>query len=125
MAATVTGAHHVSFPVKDLARARAFYEGVLGLQQKPRPDFPFPGVWYQAGACEVHLIETPSGFDAGTQPPVLNPLAGHTAFGIDDYATMVAQVKARGVEILEAGPDQGQAWVRDPDGHIIELIVVR
>lgn len=123
MAVTVTGAHHVSFPVGDLARARAFYEGVLGLRQKPRPDFPFPGVWYQAGACEVHLIQMVPGIEVGAPPPSLNPMASHAAFAIRDYAAMLAQMKAKGLEVLETSPQQGQMWVRDPDGHIIELIV--
>jgi glyoxylase I family protein len=123
MATTVMGAHHVSFPVRNLARARAFYEGVLGLREKPRPNFPFPGVWYQAGACEVHLIETPASLDVGAPAPALNPMAGHAAFAIQDYAAMLAHVKSRDLEVLETSPEQGQMWVRDPDGHIIELIV--
>jgi len=125
MAATVTGAHHVSFPVKDLNRARTFYERVLGLQQRPRPNFPFPGVWYQAGACEVHLIETPAGFDVGSPPPALNPMAAHAAFGIRDYDAMLTHLKEHGLEVLETTAQQGQMWVRDPDGNIIELIVAR
>ena len=33
----------MSFPVKDLARAREFYEGILGLEEIPRPvHFTFP-----------------------------------------------------------------------------------
>jgi glyoxylase I family protein len=123
MATSVLGSHHVSFPVRDLARARAFYEGLLGLREKPRPNFPFPGVWYQAGACEVHLIETYPGLDVGTPPPTLNPMASHAAFAIRDYTAMLAQVKAHGLDVLETSAQQGQMWVRDPDGHIIELIV--
>ena len=67
--ATTVSAHHTSFPVKDLARSRAFYEGVLGLIEKPRPQCGFPGAWYQAGPCEVHLIQAPDGIEAGDPPP--------------------------------------------------------
>jgi glyoxylase I family protein len=125
MSASVSGAHHVSFPVRDLSRSRMFYEGVLGLRQKIRPDFPFAGVWYEAGACEVHLIEAPAGVDTGTPPPTLNPMAGHAAFAIRDYAAMLEHLEAHALEVLETTPEQGQMWVRDPDGHIIELIVAR
>jgi catechol 2,3-dioxygenase-like lactoylglutathione lyase family enzyme len=118
-------AHHMSFPVRDLARSRRFYESVLGLKLKPRPDLGVPGVWYQAGACEVHLIETPPGVDVGDPPPSLNPLARHAAFGIADYGEALADLQAQGLEVLETSPAQGQMWVRDPDGHIIELIVDR
>jgi catechol 2,3-dioxygenase-like lactoylglutathione lyase family enzyme len=116
-------AHHMSFPVHDLTRARSFYEGVLGLQQIPRPEFPVPGVWYRAGACEVHLIEIPGGLDVGEAPPALNPMARHAAFAVRDYAETLAHLKRHGLEVLETSAQQGQLWVRDPDGHIIELII--
>jgi len=117
--------HHTSLPVSDLERSRAFYEGVLELRQKPRPDFGFPGVWYEAGNCEVHLIQTVPGVDVGAAPPSLNPMARHAAFGVDDYGETLTHLKAKGLEVLETSEAQGQMWVRDPDGHIIELIVDR
>ena len=76
-------AQHMSFPVKDLARAREFYEGILGLEEIPRPaQFTFPGAWYQAGECEVHLIQTPEGLDLGDPPKALHPMARHSAFAV-------------------------------------------
>jgi catechol 2,3-dioxygenase-like lactoylglutathione lyase family enzyme len=120
----VLGAHHTSFPVKDLERSRRFYEGVLGLREKPRPArLTFPGAWYQAGACEVHLIQTPEGVAVGEPPPTLNPLARHAAFSVASYARTLAHLKAHDVAVLETSTEIGQMWVRDPDGHIIELIV--
>ncbi len=116
-------AHHISFPVTDLARSRAFYESVLGLQTIPRPSFPVDGIWYQAGEVQVHLIVTPDGMDVGSPAPALNPVARHAAFTIDDYATTLDRLQAQGMEVFETSPEAGQMWVRDPDGHIIELIV--
>ncbi|MBI4251483.1 MAG: VOC family protein, partial [Candidatus Tectomicrobia bacterium] len=43
------GMHHVSIAVDDLEKARAFYGGVLGLAEIPRPVLPNPGRWFQAG----------------------------------------------------------------------------
>ena len=116
-------AHHISFPVKDLARSREFYEAVLGLQTIPRPSFPVDGIWYAAGDVQVHLIVTPDGMDVGAPPPALNPTARHAAFTIDDYAETLTLLQAQGLEVFETSPEAGQMWVRDPDGHIIELIV--
>ena len=48
--------HHVAISVSDLARAKAFYGGVLGLEEIARPAFPFDGAWYRVGNQEVHLI---------------------------------------------------------------------
>ncbi len=116
-------AHHMSFPVSDLDRSREFYEGVLGLSSIPRPDMgAILGIWYGAGGCEVHLIETPSGLDVGQTPPKLNPLARHAAFSIERYDEALEQLQAQGLEVVESRA-AGQMWVCDPDGHIIELIV--
>jgi glyoxylase I family protein len=118
-----TGVHHLSFTVVDLARAREFYEGILGLETIARPDFGVPGVWYGAGNAEIHLIELPPGATgAGTPPEKLTPLANHNAFAVDDYAKTLAQLQAQGVEVLETSPERGQMWIRDPDGNIFELI---
>jgi len=118
-------AHHMSFPVRDLARSRRFYEDVLGLRAIPRPDLgSLAGIWYGAGACEVHLIETPPGVDVGSPPPALNPLARHSAFAIEDYDETLSHLQSMGLEVFES-PRAGQMWVCDPDGHIIELIVPR
>ena len=76
----VKGAHHYSLAVTDVARADGFYGELLGLPQIERPDFGLPGTWYQAGAVQLHLIETPQGVEVGRQPPALTPLAQHIAF---------------------------------------------
>jgi glyoxylase I family protein len=116
-------AHHISFPVSDLDRSREFYEGVFGLKSIPRPDLgAVRGIWYEAGDCEVHLIETPTGFDVGKPPPTLNPLARHAAFAIADYDDALSQLRDHDLEVVESRA-AGQMWVCDPDGHIIELIV--
>jgi catechol 2,3-dioxygenase-like lactoylglutathione lyase family enzyme len=125
MMALRLNAHHMSFPVKDLARSRAFYEGVLGLVEIPRPGLGLPGAWYRAGACEVHLIETPPGVDVGQPAPTLTPLARHAAFAIDDYEATLQHLRTQLTEVLATSPKLGQIWVRDPDGHILEFIVPR
>ena len=118
----LTGLNHVSFPVRDLERSVRFYEDVLGLVPIPRPNLPFPGAWLGGNGIQVHLIVPPDGAPLGNPPPSFNPLAGHVAFAIADYDAVVRALHAAGVETLEAGSEIGQLWVRDPDGHLIELI---
>ncbi len=122
---TLAGMNHVSFPVRDLERAVHFYRDVLGLTPLPRPDLPFPGAWLGWNGIQVHLIVPPAGAPLGSPPPSLNPLGGHIAFSIDDYDGVVASLHGAGIETLEAGSEVGQLWVRDPDGHLIELIAAR
>lgn len=120
-----TRIQHVSFAVSDLERARAFYEGVLGLEPVPRPDMGLGGMWYDAGAgAQIHIIVTPEGADVGTRPPKLTPLGPHTAFQVDDYGATLATLKQKGVEVLETHPDNGQMWIADPDGNVFEMISV-
>ncbi|MDJ0869175.1 MAG: VOC family protein [Myxococcota bacterium] len=116
-------AHHMSFPVTDLARSRRFYEDVLGLETIPRPDLgALGGVWYGAGACEVHLIEMPGGTQLTAPPAKTNPIDRHAAFAVEDYDATLAHLESHGLEVVQS-PRGGQLWVQDPDGHIIELIV--
>ena len=122
---SLRGLNHVSFPVRDLERAVRFYGEVLGLAPIPRPDLPFPGAWLGGNGIQVHLIVPPEGAPLGSPPPSLNPLGGHVAFAIDDYEAVVTALHAAGIETLEAGSEIGQLWVRDPDGHLIELIQPR
>ena len=116
-------AHHVSFSVSDLARSCAFYEDVLGLVAIDRPDFGFPGAWYQAADVQVHLIQLPGDAGEGAPDGRPNPMENHMAFAVDDYQKVVGELRARGADVLETSAEVGQMWVRDPDGNVIELIV--
>ena len=115
-------AHHVSLCVHDLERARAFYGDFLGLPEIERPDFGFPGVWYQAGDVQLHLIVPPEGVDTGTPASKLTPIAPHLAFEIDDYEKVQARAEACGLEVIGLGAKVGQLFVRDPDHNVVELI---
>jgi catechol 2,3-dioxygenase-like lactoylglutathione lyase family enzyme len=115
-------AHHFSICVGDIERARAFYGRLLGLPETERPDFGFPGAWYDAGPVQLHLIVPPDGVDVGTRAEKLTPIAGHIAFEIDDYEAVRAALEAAGHEVLGLGAAVGQLFVRDPDGNLVELI---
>ena len=118
--------HHTSFPVQDIEKSKAFYGDFLGLTEIERPArFTLPGAWYRAGAGEVHLIQAPEGMDMGSPPPQLNPFARHAAFAVDNYDETLAYAREAGLEVFESSAEIGQMWVRDPDGHIIEFIVVK
>ena len=120
--AIALGVNHVSFPVRDLADALAFYRDLLGLETVPRPDFGVDGAWLAAGNAQIHLIVTPPGMAVDQPPPSLSPAASHLAFAIEDYGATLERVQGAGLEVLATGAQLGQMWVRDPDGHVIELI---
>ncbi len=116
---------HISFAVRDLEASLHFYRDVLGLEDIPRPDFGIPGAWLGVGNSQVHLIAAPDGADIGAPPDALSPLACHQAFAVEDYQKTVDHLKANGLEVMETSAQQGQLWVKDPDGYVIEFIVPR
>ncbi len=118
----VKRAHHVSFSVAEIDRSRAFYGDLLGLPEIERPDFGFPGAWYQAGDVQVHLIQAPQGAPTGTPPAGISPVANHAAFEIEDYTAVAQTLRDRGIPLVETGAEVGQMFLQDPDGNVIELI---
>lgn len=110
-------------PVKDLARARQFYEE--GLQLEPlgqRPDGKFV---YRCGGTEIALFPKPEG-----------TRAEHTAisFAVPDIRAAIVELKGRGVAFEDYDlPDfktvehvcvlgsEKAAWFRDPEGNILCL----
>jgi glyoxylase I family protein len=104
---------HASVRITDLARSRAFYEGLLGLGQAPRPDLGFPGSWYEVGGSQLHLIQQGKMLDG------IDPTDPHVAFEVESLADVKRALEARGIAFLEFGGSQ--LWIRDPDGNVVEL----
>jgi catechol 2,3-dioxygenase-like lactoylglutathione lyase family enzyme len=110
-------------PVKDLARARRFYEESLGLEPVGlKPDGKFV---YRCGGTEIALFPKPEGTKAE-----------HTAvsFQVRDIAASIKQLKSRGVKFADydypglktvehvcvLGAEKA-AWFEDPEGNILCL----
>ena len=110
-------------PVKDLARARRFYEDALGLESVgAKPDGKFV---YRCGGTEIALF-----------PNGVGTLAQHTAlsFQVADIADAIRTLQARGVSFADydlpglktvdhvcvLGAEKA-AWFNDPEGNILCL----
>lgn len=107
--------HHVSINVTDIARAEAFYVGLLGLESVPRPDFPFAGRWLDAGAGrQVHLIETDR---------IPDDVGQHFAFRAIDLDSLCEHLVSAGVVVSGPKPvgSGRQAFFHDPDGNRLEI----
>lgn len=124
---SVRAIDHVTLVVADLDRSRQFFAGILGMQEVPRPDFGFPGLWFQAGTTQIHLnvASDEAGapgltYDAGSITRAL-----HIAFQVEDATSAAVSLQAKGIEII-AGPRNRpdgavQLYIMDPDGHQIEI----
>jgi glyoxylase I family protein len=97
---------HVSLCVSDLAKARAFYCDVLGLEELPRPDLGIPGAWLSVGGdLQLHLLENlerASGADHHLS--IADP---HFALWINDVPSRVEELRGKSLEILENKPGGG------------------
>jgi lactoylglutathione lyase len=120
---------HTMIRVGDLQRSIAFYTEVLGMRLLRRQDYPdgrftlaFVGYGPESEQAAIELThnwDTPS-YDLGNG-------FGHVALAVPDAAAACAEIKRRGgVVTREAGPMKHGttviAFVRDPDGYMIELI---
>ncbi|MBN8207278.1 VOC family protein [Bacillus sp. NTK071] len=124
---TIENLHHVSLAVTDLEKAKSFYQNVLCLNEIERPDFDFPGAWYQVGSQQLHLIVYPEASTLrGTEE--LTSKEGHFAFRVKSYEESLRWLKATGIDIHEnyySKSGFAQIFVSDPDGNLIELNIER
>lgn len=117
--------HHVSLTVTDLEKAKYFYEKILCLKELKRPDFDFPGTWYQIENQQLHLIVYPESQTIRTNK-TLNSKEGHFALRVENYYDTLNWLKQNNVELIEKPygvSGFAQIFCADPDGNLIELNV--
>ncbi len=116
---------HVTIVVKDLAATRKFYVDALGMEEVARPNFSFAGQWFQAGSTLIHTILEYEGSGTAGTGAERNTRGHHFAFLVDDAQAAEQRMIDLGVEIASPArrrPDGAtQVFVRDPDGHLVEL----
>jgi glyoxylase I family protein len=119
----ITGILHATFLTTDLAKARAFYEGVLGLQPNPsRPKMSYDGVWYDvAPNQQIHLMLLPNP-EAGLQRPVHGGRDRHVALAVSDIAKLIARLDQAGIAYTLSQSGRRALFCRDPDGNALEFI---
>jgi predicted enzyme related to lactoylglutathione lyase len=109
-------------PVLDLARARKFYEEIVGLEAK---EAYAGGVIYDCGGSEVFMYPTTN---AGTSK------ASQAFWSVADVEAEVAELKARGVTFehydgpgihmknsIAVGGGAKTAWFKDTEGNIMAV----
>ena len=119
---------HVTIVVADMKATRHFYVDQLGMEEVPRPDFSFAGLWFQAGSTQIHIIEAHEESGAagwGDRGVKQLSRSHHYAFEVDDARAAAEQLRDAGIEIAHGPklrPDgYVQLYICDPDGHLVEL----
>jgi glyoxylase I family protein len=112
---------HTGLIVSDLARSRAFYEGLLGLKPDPkRPEREFPGVWYDIGPNQIHLMQVDNPY-AGVQRPAHGGRDIHLAMHVKSLDAVVEALDATGIPYSKSKSGRAALFCRDPDGNALEF----
>jgi len=105
------------YPVVDMARARKFYEGVLGLKPTSHSGQPGGMEWVEYDIANGTL-------SIGAGAPDWKPTAGGCSVGleVEDFDAAIAHLKASGVKFkMEPFPTPvcRMAFIYDPEGNLI------
>ena len=126
----LTGLHHLTAIVRDLDRTTAFYRDVLGLalvREGASDDDPDARhFWFAAGG------EGPGHLLSFLEYPAMGPATvgvgavQHFALAVDSAEEQVVwrdYLRSRGVDCTDVFERGGfrSIYVRDPDGHIVEI----
>ena len=115
----VLGFDHVqvAMPRGEEDRARAFYSGLLGLKEIPKPGATAGrgGIWFECGQLQLHL---------GVEEPFAPARKAHPALRIRGYDELLAGLIASGYRVVQdtSLPGVARSFVSDPFGNRVELI---
>jgi len=114
-----TGVVEVALFTDDVETARMFYERLLG--SPPEAEWP-GGALFASGDVKLLVHERAGAPEGGP------PNEDHVAFSVDDVDASCGALRADGLELLVEPRDfpwGRSAYLRDPDGRLVELAQVR
>jgi predicted enzyme related to lactoylglutathione lyase len=113
------------FAVRDMGRAREFYEGTLGLRVEVLDEQHGVAVLHLTGGYDVLMY-----LSADMTPPSYTILN----FEVDDIDAAVGKLGERGIQLqryegfdhdekgIVRGPGPQIAWFEDPSGNVISVL---
>jgi catechol 2,3-dioxygenase-like lactoylglutathione lyase family enzyme len=115
----VKGIDHVqlAMPPGKESEARAFYEGVLGIPEVPKPHnlVKRGGCWFERESLRIHL---------GVENDFRPARKAHPALLVEDLSALTAAIEKAGYTCKTDEPLEGynRIYVDDPFGNRIELL---
>ncbi len=107
----------LAIPAGEEEQARAFYSGLLGLTEMPKPAnlAKRGGVWFEAGSLKLHL-----GVEAEFRPA----RKAHPALAVRNLPALLTAAAAAGYPPVtdEPLPGYARAYLADPFGNRIEVL---
>ena len=97
--------------------ARAFYAGLLGIPEVPKPPelAKRGGAWFENGAVKIHL---------GVESEFRPARKAHPALLVRDLRGLVLRLREAGVDVVDDEPLPGydRVFTTDPFGNRLELL---
>ncbi len=115
----VVGIDHVqlAMPSGQEDTARAFYSGLLGIPEMPKPPALAlrGGVWFESGTLKVHL---------GVEREFRPARKAHPGLLVRGLEALVERLREAGIEVIDDEPLEGyrRIYVSDPFGNRLELM---
>ena len=107
----------LAMPPGEEARARAFYQGLLGIPEAPKPIelARRGGCWFERGELKLHL---------GVERDFRAAKKAHPALIVEGLGRLIEQLKGAGCAVKEDEPLEGftRVYVDDPFGNRLELM---
>lgn len=124
------GFEHIGTTSGDMDRTIAFYCGLLGLRLALRKSVDAGELAFlDAGGGMLEVVAPKGGAGRFRDVPMSEAGMRHLTFAFDDVDAIIEKLEAAGVEIAERPRDaynpeivRRVAFVRDPDGMLVELI---
>lgn len=123
---------HIGIAVGDINQSLAFFRDALGLELEPAEEVPSQRVrahFLQAGDAAIELVE-PTSDDSPIAKFVAKrgPGIHHVALRVEDIAAALAELKAKGVRLIDETPRPGAhnslvAFIHPSSAHgvLVEL----
>ena len=102
---------HVGVAISDLGESLKFFRDALGLELEPPEDIPSQRVrahFLQAGDATIELVE-PTAEDSPIAKFITRrgPGLHHLCLRVDDIVSALAELKAKGVKLIDEVPRPG------------------
>ena len=107
----------LAMPAGEESAAVAFYEGLLGIKNVPKPEHLAKrgGCWFEDAGVKVHL---------GVEADFRAAKKAHPALEVNGLPALVEKLRAAGIAVKDDEPLDGydRVYVDDPFGNRIELL---